>query len=86
MPDHAEAEREPREPKHADGPVTKPFEPVHRGKADPQLRVVPEGRHRRRVTTDPPPGSDPRPTPEAPRHSGTENDDRLKGDKPPHWA
>jgi len=41
---------------------------------------------RRRVTTEPPPGSDPTPQPEEPRGSGTENDARLKADKPPHWA
>jgi hypothetical protein len=39
-----------------------------------------------RVTTDAPTGSDPNPTPEAPRGTGTENDARLKADKPPHWG
>ena len=41
---------------------------------------------RRRVTTAPPPGSDPTPQPEEPRGSGTENDARLRADKPPHWG
>jgi hypothetical protein len=41
---------------------------------------------RRRVTTEPVPGSDPNPAPEPPRTSGRENDERLKADKPPHWA
>ncbi len=43
-------------------------------------------RRRRRVTTDPVPGSDPHPQPEERRHSVGENDERLKGDKPPHWG
>ena len=40
----------------------------------------------RRVTTEPPPGTDPTPAPEPSRSSGTENDARLKADKPPHWG
>ena len=45
------------------------------------------GRHRgRRVTTQPPEGSDPTPAPEPSRSSGTENDARLRADKPPHWG
>ena len=40
---------------------------------------------RRRATTPPPPGSDPTPLPEPARGTGTENDDRLKADKPPHY-
>ena len=40
---------------------------------------------RRRATTPPPPGSDPTPLPEPRRGTGTENDDRLKADKPPHY-
>ncbi|PRY67213.1 hypothetical protein B0I08_107108 [Glaciihabitans tibetensis] len=39
----------------------------------------------RRATTDPAPGSDPRPAPEPARHTLTENDDRLKAEKPPHY-
>lgn len=39
-----------------------------------------------RVTTPPPAGSDPNPAPEPPRGTGTENDARLKADKPPHWG
>jgi len=42
-------------------------------------------RRKRRVTTDAPAGSDPSPASEPPRHAATENDERLKGDKPPHW-
>lgn len=48
-------------------------------------------RARRRVTTAPPPGSDPAParaplTAEPERHGAGENDDRLRADKPPHYA
>lgn len=39
----------------------------------------------RRATTPPPPGSDPKPAPEPERHTLTENDDRLKAEKPPHY-
>ena len=39
-----------------------------------------------RVSTPPPAGSDPNPAPEPSRGSGTENDARLKADKPPHWG
>ena len=39
----------------------------------------------RRVTTAPPPGSDPAPSPEPERHRLDENDDRLKAEKPPHY-
>jgi hypothetical protein len=42
-------------------------------------------RHRRRVTTDPPPGTDPAPAPEPPRHIRGENDERMRIDKPPHY-
>jgi len=41
---------------------------------------------RRRVTTTPPEGSDPHPVSEPERHRDNENDERLKGDKPPHWG
>ena len=45
------------------------------------------GRHKRpRITTEPPAGSDPNPAPEPDRGTGTENDARLKADKPPHWG
>jgi hypothetical protein len=44
------------------------------------------GRKRRRVTTAPPDGSDPHPTAEPDRHLANENDEQLKGDKPPHWG
>ncbi|MFM6982415.1 MAG: hypothetical protein ACKOWP_06605 [Microbacteriaceae bacterium] len=39
----------------------------------------------RRATTPPPPGSDPKPTPEPERHTLTENDERLRQEKPPHY-
>jgi hypothetical protein len=59
--------------------------PAHR--ADPPELAASGTRARhRRVTTDPPLGSDPKPAPEPPRHLATENDERLKQDKPPHWA
>ena len=43
-------------------------------------------RIRRRVRTEPVPGSDPTPEPEPSKHSVDENDERLKLDKPPHWG
>lgn len=50
--------------------------------------VAPTPRDRRhpRITTQPTPGSDPTPPKEPPRHAETENDERLKQDKPPHWG
>jgi hypothetical protein len=39
----------------------------------------------RRVTTEPPPGTDPNPVAEPDRHELTENDERLKAEKPPHY-
>jgi hypothetical protein len=42
-------------------------------------------KRRRRVTTQPPPGSDPAPQSEPERHELTENDERLKAEKPPHY-
>jgi hypothetical protein len=48
--------------------------------AAPVIRRLP-----RRATTQPVPGSDPRPAPEPDRHTLTENDDRLKAEKPPHY-
>lgn len=45
----------------------------------------PPRRKPRRVTTEPAPGSDPTPTPEPERHTLTENDERLKAEKPPHY-
>jgi hypothetical protein len=50
------------------------------------MPVNPSARRRRRVVTEPPSGSDPAPVREPPRHASTENDDRLKRDKPPHWS
>lgn len=49
---------------------------------EPPLRIRRRGR---RVTTDPVPGSDPSPQPEPERHSEGENDERLRGDVPPHY-
>lgn len=74
-------------PEHADEPavaVFAPSEPAHRAEVPSD---VPAGRGKhRRVTTDAPAGSDPTPAPEPARHASTENDERLKGDKPPHWG
>jgi hypothetical protein len=42
-------------------------------------------RRHRRVRTEAVPGSDPAPQPEPPRHSTGENDERLRGDVPPHY-
>jgi len=55
--------------------------------AEKALAAQPPRRHKHaRVTTESPVGSDPNPAPEEPRGSGTENDARLKADKPPHWG
>lgn len=43
-------------------------------------------RPNRRVRTEPVPGTDPNPAPEPRRHSSSENDERLRADKPPHWG
>lgn len=52
--------------------------------AEPQPPARP--RAPRRVTTPPPPGSHAAPEPEPARHRLDENDDRLRADKPPHYA
>ncbi len=50
-------------------------------------RPAPQRRpRRRRVTTEGAPGTDPHPQREPPRHAASENDDRLRQDKPPHWG
>ncbi|MDO7883482.1 hypothetical protein [Antiquaquibacter soli] len=43
-------------------------------------------RRSRRVRTDAPPGSDPNPVAEPPRHRADENDEQLRRDVPPHWG
>ncbi|HWR85791.1 MAG TPA: hypothetical protein VN200_07345 [Rhodoglobus sp.] len=53
--------------------------------AEPEHPPETPRRRPRRVRTDPPPGSDPAPQSEPPRHAETENDDRLRVDKPPHY-
>lgn len=59
---------------------------MHR-EAEPDEEPTPQPRiPRRRASTKPPPGSDPNPAPEPPRHTGTENDAQLRRDKPPHWG
>jgi hypothetical protein len=45
----------------------------------------PRQRQRRRVTTEPPPGTDTEPAREPDRHTLTENDERLRAEKPPHY-
>jgi hypothetical protein len=40
---------------------------------------------RRRVVVPPPEGTDPSPVAEPERHDATDNDERLKADKPPHY-
>ena len=57
---------------------------------DPALadNVPPQPRGRlpgRRARTAAPPGTDPAPAPEAPRHRDADNDDRLRREKPPHY-
>jgi hypothetical protein len=49
----------------------------------PTVPVIRKGP--RRATTEPVAGSDPSPAPEAARHTLTENDARLKAEKPPHY-
>lgn len=52
--------------------------------ADDERKARP-ARRSRRATTPPPAGSDPTPLPEPPRSSGTENDERMRAEKPPHY-
>jgi hypothetical protein len=62
----------------------------HRADDDPHEDVPdavgPPRRIRRRVRTEPVPGTDAHPSPEPPRHQSGENDDQLKRDVPPHWG
>jgi hypothetical protein len=57
--------------------------PVLSAPSEPQQPVI--RRMNRRATTQPAPGTDPRPAPEPTRHTLTENDARLKAEKPPHY-
>jgi hypothetical protein len=63
-------------------------DPIDEGAAptEPAASAPLGPRRRRRVTTQPPAGSDPNPISEAPRHRASENDQRLRADKPPHWG
>ena len=63
-----------------------PSEPAHRADLSVPEALVARPRHRRRVTTEPPVGSAPLPSPEPARHAAAENDEQLKRDKPPHWG
>ena len=67
----------PRRPPD-DDPVVEPVE-------TPEPPPPRGPRHRRRVTTEPPLGTDPTPSSEPPRHALDENDQRLREDKPPHY-
>jgi len=64
-------------------------EPAETPKPDPDPVGEPAEtrppRHRKRVTTEVPPGTDPTPSSEPPRHTLDENDQRLREDKPPHY-
>lgn len=86
MAEHVASAEPQRRPQHADGPLMMPSDPSHRAEQtvppEPGLRA----RHRRRVTTEPPAGSDPKPDPEVGGHAANENDEQLKRDKPPHWG
>ncbi|WP_065961896.1 hypothetical protein [Curtobacterium sp. UCD-KPL2560] len=81
----------PPVPGAAGGPqaddATEAAPPVPDAADGPQVDGRPGGatRPRRRVTTQPVPGSDPAPAPEPPRHRAGENDDQLLRDVPPHW-
>lgn len=63
-----------------------PADPAHREDLGAPQVAGGRPRHRRRVTTKPPAGSDPSPEPEKRRHVASENDEQLKRDKPPHWG
>jgi hypothetical protein len=69
-PPSSGADSEPR----PDSEEAEPAKPVRRKRV------------RRRVTTQPVPGSDPTPQKEPPRYTEDENDFRLRQDKPPHWG
>jgi len=60
--------------------------PDHRAEDNDHVAQSARPRGQRRVTTPPPPGSDPSPAPEPGRHKVDENDEQLKRDKPPHWG
>jgi hypothetical protein len=66
--------------------VDAPRPAAHRAEVTVHETLDRRPRHRRRVTTAAPEGSDPNPTPEAPRHVAPENDEQLRRDKPPHWG
>ena len=68
---------------HAGAPGADSVEENEEG-GEPQ-RESTRRRPGRRARTAPPPGSDPTPAPEPPRHASTENDSRLRTDKPPHY-
>jgi hypothetical protein len=75
---------EPTEP--ADSDAATGGEPAEPERAEPEpAEPEPPPRHRKRVTTEPPPGTDPTPSSEPPRHALDENDQRLREDKPPHY-
>lgn len=63
-----------------------PAPPASAAPMPPGAGVAPPPTGPRRVTTDPVPGSDPNPEPEPSRHQPDENDERLRGDRPPHWG
>lgn len=63
-----------------------PVEAEPPGRQQPDDRTGGTARPRRRVTTQPVPGSDPTPAPEPARHATGENDARLLGERPPHWG
>jgi hypothetical protein len=52
---------------------------------EPVVGPVETGPRHRRVTTEPPDGSDPTPSSEPSRHRLDENDERLNAEKPPHY-
>ncbi|MEQ1736882.1 MAG: hypothetical protein ABL886_10840 [Rhodoglobus sp.] len=61
-------------------------ETEHVGVEEDTASRDPQRRRGRRARTQAPAGSDPNPTPEPGRHAESENDERLKRDKPPHWG
>jgi hypothetical protein len=71
----AELPREPAEP-------GEPADPGETGEPEAAPLVI--RRRGRRVTTEPPAGYTGEPARE--RQQSTENDERLRGDLPPHWG
>ncbi|HRN28503.1 MAG TPA: DUF4011 domain-containing protein, partial [Terrimesophilobacter sp.] len=80
------AQLEPAAASHASDTPTAPISIQSAAPQSADEAPAPRPAGPRRVTTEPAPGSDPHPAPEPLRHAPDENDERLRGDKPPHWG